>query len=45
MYDREIERLSLSHADSVIFASLSRAFLRLAPRLPSEIADDRSRYV
>jgi transposase len=43
-YDAEIERLFLSHADSAIFASLPRAGKRLAPRLPSEIGDDRSRY-
>jgi transposase len=43
-YDREIERLFLSHADSALFASLPRAGKRLAPRLLAEIGDDRSRY-
>ena len=43
-YDREIERLFLMSADSVLFASLPRAGKRLAPRLLAEIGDDRSRY-
>src|SRR5262245_30604951 len=43
-YDAEIERLFLLRADSALFASLPRAFLRLAPRLLAEIGDDRSRY-
>jgi transposase len=43
-YDAEIERLFLLSADSALFASLPRASLRLAARLPSEIGDDRSRY-
>src|SRR5262245_24986380 len=43
-YDAEIERLFLLSADSALFASLPRALKRLAPRLPSEIGDDRTRY-
>jgi len=43
-YDVEVERLFLLSADSAIFASLPRAGKRLAPRLPSEIGDQRSRY-
>ncbi len=43
-YDREIERLFLSHADSALFASLPRAGKRLAPRLLAEIGDERTRY-
>jgi transposase len=43
-YDKEIARLSLSHADSEIFESLPRAGKRLAPRLLAEIGDDRKRY-
>jgi Transposase IS116/IS110/IS902 family len=42
--DAEIERLFLMSADSALFASQPRAGKRLAPRLPSEIGDDRSRY-
>jgi transposase len=43
-YDREIDRLFLSHADSALFASLPRAGRRLAPRLLAEIGDDRTGY-
>ncbi len=43
-YDEEIEHLFLSHADSVLFASLPRAGKRLAPRLLAEIGEDRTRY-
>lgn len=43
-YDKEIERLFLSHADSAIFLSLPGAGARLAPRLLAEMGDDRSRY-
>lgn len=43
-YDKEIERLFLTHADSARFQSLPRAGKRLAPRLLAEIGDDRSRY-
>lgn len=43
-YDREIERLFLSHADSDLFSHLPRAGKRLAPRLLAEIGDDRKRY-
>jgi transposase len=43
-YDKEIERLFLTHADSSLFQSLPRAGQHLAPRLLTEIGDDRSRY-
>ncbi len=43
-YDREIERLFLTHADSALVASLPRAGKRLAPRLLAEIGDERTRY-
>ncbi len=43
-YDKEIERLFLSHADSELFQSLPGAEARLAPRLLAEMGDDRSRY-
>lgn len=43
-YDKEIERLFLSHADSELFQSLPRAGQRLAPRLLAEVGDDRARY-
>jgi transposase len=43
-YEKVIEDLFLSHADSAIFESLPRAGRRLAPRLLAEIGDDRSRY-
>ncbi|WP_236064760.1 IS110 family transposase [Reticulibacter mediterranei] len=44
IYDKDIEDLFLSHADSAIFESLPRAGRRLAPRLLAEIGDDRQRY-
>lgn len=43
-YDKEIERLFLTHADSPLFGHLPRAGKRLAPRLLAEIGDDRQRY-
>jgi len=43
-YEKVIEDLFLSHADSEIFESLPRAGQRLAPRLLAEIGDDRKRY-
>lgn len=43
-YDKEIERLFLSHADSELFLSLPGAGARLAPRLLAEMGDDRDRY-
>jgi transposase len=43
-YDREIERLFLTHADSRLVRSLPRAGKRLAPRLLAELGDDRRRY-
>lgn len=43
-YDKEIEALFLTHADSHIFASLPGAGQRLAPRLLAEWGDDRQRY-
>lgn len=43
-YDKEIERLFLSHEDNEVFSSLPRAGKRLAPRLLAEIGDDPSRY-
>jgi transposase len=43
-YDREIERLFLTHADSCLIRSLPRAGKRLAPRLLAELGDDRRRY-
>src|SRR5206468_11960632 len=43
-YDKEIERLFLSHADSELFQALPGAGARLAPRLLAEMGDDRSRY-
>jgi transposase len=42
-YDREIERLFLTHADSRLMRSLPRAGKRLAPRLLAELGDDRHR--
>jgi len=41
-YDEEIERLFLSHSDSMIFRSIPGAGKRLAPRLLAEWGDDRS---
>jgi transposase len=43
-YDKEIEALFLTHADSQMFASLPGAGKRLAPRLLAEWGDDRHRY-
>jgi hypothetical protein len=43
-YDREIERLFLTHADSCLIRSLPRAGKRLAPRLLAELGEDRRRY-
>jgi transposase len=43
-YDKEIERLFLSHADSELFQALPGAGARLAPRLLAEMGEDRSRY-
>jgi transposase len=43
-YDKEIERLFLTHADSEFFQALPGAGARLAPRLLAELGDDRSRY-
>jgi transposase len=43
-YDKDIEALFLTHADSQIFESLPRAGKRLAPRLLAEWGDDRARY-
>lgn len=43
-YDKEISGLFLTHADSLLFASLPGAGKRLAPRLLAEWGDDRQRY-
>jgi transposase len=43
-YEKEIEALFLTHADSAIFASLPGAGKRLAPRLLAELGDERTRY-
>ena len=43
-YDKVIEELFLTHADSKMFRSLPRAGKRLAPRLLAEIGDDADRY-
>jgi len=43
-YDREIERLFLTHADRCLIRSLPRAGKRLAPRLLAELGEDRHRY-
>jgi hypothetical protein len=43
-YDKEIQRLFLTHADSPRFQSLPPAGKQLAPRRLPEIGDDRSRY-
>ncbi len=43
-YEKAIEDLFLSHADSAIFESLPGAGRRLAPRLLAELGDDRTRY-
>jgi transposase len=44
VYEKEIETLFLTHADSQIFESLPGAGKRLAPRLLAELGDDRTRY-
>lgn len=43
-YDKELERLFLSHEDLELFQALPGAGARLAPRLLAEMGDDRSRY-
>ncbi len=43
-YEKDIEALFLTHADSQIFESLPGAGKRLAPRLLAELGDDRTRY-
>jgi transposase len=43
-YDKEIERLFLTHEDNEVFRSLPRAGKRLAPRLLAEIGDEGTRY-
>jgi transposase len=43
-YDKEIEALFLTHADSARYRSLPGAGKRLAPRLLAEIGDDSTRY-
>lgn len=43
-YEKAIDELFLTHADSPIFESLPGAGKRLAPRLLAEIGDDRERY-
>ncbi len=43
-YDKEIEALFLTHANSAIYHSLPGAGKRLAPRLLAEIGDDPTRY-
>lgn len=43
-YDKEIERLFLSHQDHEVIESLPGAGKRLAPRLLAEVGDDASRY-
>jgi transposase len=43
-YDKEIERIFLSHEDNAVFSSLPGAGKRLAPRLLAEVGDDPSRY-
>lgn len=43
-YEKEIERLFLSHEDHEVFSSLPGAGRRLAPRLLAEIGDDPARY-
>jgi len=44
-YDKEIERLFKLHSDSMLFASLPGAGMRLAPRLLAEWGDDRERFL
>lgn len=43
-YEKDIQALFLTHADSQIFESLPGAGKRLAPRLLAELGDDRTRY-
>ncbi|HEX4714899.1 MAG TPA: transposase, partial [Ktedonobacteraceae bacterium] len=43
-YEKEIERLFLTHEDHALFESLPGVGKRLAPRLLAELGDDRSRY-
>ncbi len=43
-YDKEIERLFLTHPDAASFRVLPGAGKRLAPRLLAEWGDDRTRY-
>lgn len=43
-YDKEVERIFLSHEDNAVFSSLPGAGKRLAPRLLAEVGDDSSRY-
>lgn len=43
-YDKEIQRLFLSHPDHEIIQSLPGAGKHLAPRLLAEVGDDASRY-
>jgi transposase len=43
-YDKEIDRLFLTHPDADVFVSLPGAGKRLAPRLLAEWGDDRTRY-
>lgn len=43
-YEKDIQDLFLTHADSHIFESLPGAGKRLAPRLLAELGDDRTRY-
>jgi transposase len=43
-YEKEIQKLFLTHPDRQIWSSLPGAGKRLAPRLLAEWGDDRSRY-
>jgi transposase len=43
-YDKEIERIFLTHPDAMSFRVLPGAGQRLAPRLLAEWGDDRTRY-
>jgi transposase len=44
-YDKEIQRLFLTHPDNPLWQSLPGAGKRLAPRLLAEWGDDRERYL
>jgi len=44
VYDKEINRLFLTHEDLEVFSSLPGAGKRLAPRLLAGFGDDRERY-